>query len=290
MVTLSKYNSSKYNLGIYNIEGGLLPNTVSLELDGKGQYLSRTESTTALGAYNLGIYSDGIYNSPNNLGIGNTWTMGFWVRPIANKEHQTIFSTGDNSNKDRIDILSTPLPVETQVHSKRPSELRVIIKDFEGTTIKHYGWPDWFQTEVWTHTFLQWNGFDLNAFRNAFTTTTGVSFVNASGIMGDEEGRRIYYGSAVAGQFATFSGILGHFGMWSEILDPIELGTVVSGGFGIDLTTASAGYDSQANLQHYWKPGEDPTNIGKDYTTSGTALNLTKERNITDENIVSEAP
>lgn len=263
---------------------------VSLELDGKGQYLGRIENTTTLDVYNAGIYNDGIYNFPLNLRIADAWTLGFWTKPGANKEHATIFSVGDKDGKNEIRVSTTSVPVETPILGKRPAELRVLIKDFEGTTIKQYGWGDWFQTEVWTHTFLQWNGLDLIAYKNAFLTTTGVVLVDVSGAMGDSPARKIFYGSTAAGNFATYSGIMGHFGMWDEILDLAELETVVSGGFASDLTVASGSYTSQGNLQHYWKPGDDNTNLGKDFTTSGTPLDLDKQRNLTTDNIISDAP
>ncbi len=262
----------------------------SLTLDGKGQYLARTEDLGSSGAYNTDVYNEGIYNFPLNLRVGDAWTLGFWAKPGANKEHGTIFSVGNRDGKNEIRVSTTAIPIESIVHGKRPAELRVLIKDFEGTAIKQYGWGDWFQSEVWTHTFLQWNGVELNAYKNAFLTTTGVVFVDVSGTMGDSPARKIFYGSAVAGNFATFSGIMGHFGMWDELLDPIELRTVVSGGFSTDLTVASGSYTSQGNLQHYWKPGEDLTNLGKDFTTSGTRLDLTKQRNITTDNVTSESP
>ena len=263
----------------------------SVKLDGKGQYLGRTGADGSFEVYNEGVYNDGFYNFPTGgLEIANAWTIGFWAKPKSYKEHSTIFSVGEKNGKNAIQVSSTSIPEETVVHGKRPAELRVVIKDGDGTTIKHYGWGDWFQTDVWTHTFLMWNGVDLTANRNAFVTTTGAALTDASGAMGDAPARRIFYGSAVAGTFATYSGILGHFGMWDEILDADELGTVVSGGFAMDLTTTSGDYTSEANLQHYWKPGEDLSNIGKDFTTSGTPTDLTKLRNVTTDNVTPEAP
>ncbi len=241
----------------------------ALTLDGKNQYLGRADS--------------------NSLGIANTWTLGFWSKPFANKEHATFFSTAGRNDENRIDILTTPLPQETSVHGKRPSELRVIIKDADGTTIKHYSWPDWYQDNTWTHTFLQWDGVDLDAFKNGFTTTTGDAFVNATGSMSDFPDRKLFYGSAVAGSFASLSGAVGHFGMWNSILDADEIGTVVSGTFEIDLTTVSGGYFSTA-IQHYWKPGFDSADIGQDFTTSGTPLTLNKQRNIDQTNIIADTP
>jgi hypothetical protein len=94
----------------------------------------------------------------------------------------------------------------------------------------------------------------------------------------------------VSGTFATFSGTIGHFGMWDEVLDVAEMTTVVSGGFFSDLTLISGSYTSVSNLQHYWKPGDVPSDLGKDFTTSGTALDLSKQHNMSADNVTADQP
>lgn len=273
---------------------------MAVQLDGKSQYFGQDETgiNFTFGVFNQGVYNNDEYNINSGptitvgtkLNIENVWTLGFWVKPKSNKEHATTLSAGTKDGKDGFRISLTPLPAETQVHGKRPAELRALIKDSDGTTIKHYGWGGWYQTEVWTHTFLQWDGIELTAYKDALLTTTGVVFVNVTGSMGAGDGRRIHYGSAIAGQFAAFSGTLGHFGMWDTILGPEELGTVVSGGFAADLTVASGSYASQGSLQHYWKPGEDSTSLGKDFISTGTPFDLTKQRNLTTDNVTPDSP
>jgi hypothetical protein len=264
----------------------------SLKLDGKGQYLARAEDppSTEFSIYNEDDYNDGVYNLRQfYLHIGNLWTLGFWAKPRPYKEHTTIFSTGARGGKNEIRISTTPVSEERTAFGKSPSEMRVLIKDKNGTTIKHYSWPDWFREEEWLHTTIEWDGTALEAFRAGVPVTTGVTFVDASGTMSDSR-RKVFYGSAVSGDRATFSGTVGHFGMWDSLVAPGELGTVVSGGFAADLTVTSGTYTSVGTLQHYWRPGDDPTNIGKDFTVSGTARDLTKERNVGIDNIVLDEP
>lgn len=267
MITLSVYNEGVYNEGIYNLSVSLSGTLVSVQLDGKGQYLGRFDT--------------------NNLDITNTWTLGFWAKSSAYKEHMSVFSTASIRGENEINVSSTPVPQTIQPLGGRPAELRVTIKDADGTTIKEYGWGGFFRDSDWTHVFLQWDGVDLDAFRNGIITTTGVFFVNVTGTMSDVPERKIFYGASIAGTTATFSGVLGHFGMWSSLLSTAEMATVVSGGFDIDLTTTSGSYVSTATLKHYWKPGAEPTNIGQDFAGD---LDLNKLRNITSENTVPEVP
>ena len=257
----------------------------AVRLEGN-KYLGRIEVAQESGVYNSGIYNEGIYNFPINLEIANEWTLGFWVKPKPFKEFGAIFSVGEIDKKNTIIISTTP--VSSTAASL--SELRVLIKGEEGTIIKHYGWGGWFQQDTWTHTFLQWDGTDLTANLNALVATTGVALADDSGSMGDFPPRKIFYGTTAAGKLASFSGTIGHFGVWDSLLDPSEFGTVVSGGFGMNLTTSSGSYVSQDSLRHYWKPGEDSVNIGKDFVVSGTARDLDKQRGITSADIVTDGP
>ena len=257
----------------------------AVQLDGS-KWIGRREVAQGSGVYNEGIYNDGIYNFPINLEIANEWTLGFWVKPKPFKEFGAIFSVGEIDKKNTIIISTTPVSSTAGI----TSELRVLIKGEDGTIIKHYGWGGWFQTDTWTHTFLQWDGTDLIANHDALVATTGVALADASGSMSDFPPRKIFYGTTAAEELASFSGTIGHFGMWGSLLDPSEFSTVVSGGFGMDLTTSSGSYVSQDSLQHYWKPGEDSGNIGKDFVVSGTALDLDTEVGIVPADIVTDGP
>lgn len=257
----------------------------AVQLDGN-KYLGHLDPVGGSNVYNFGVYNNGIYNFPINLEIANEWTLGFWVKPKPFKEFGTIFSVGEIDKENTIVISTTPVSSTATT----TSELRVLIKGSEGTIIKHYGWGGWFQTDTWTHTFLQWDGTDLTANHNALVATTGVVLTDAPGSMADFPPRKILYGATAVGELASFSGTIGHFGMWNSLLAPSEFGTVVSGGFGMDLTTSSGSYVSQDSLQHYWKPGEDSGNIGKDFVASGTTLDLDKERGIIPDDIVTDGP
>lgn len=258
---------------------------MAIFINGKNQYLGRIEDLISLDVYNAGIYNDGIYNFPIGVNIGNNWTIGFWVKPRASKEFQAIFTLGARTKPNHVFISTTPIPEQDA-----KSELRVIITDQNAQIIKHYSWGDWFSNNRWEHTTIQWDGSELNAFRNSFPTTTGVLFTNSSGILGDFPARAIFYGTNAEGFSATFSGTLGHMAIWDSILDIAELQTIVSGGFQIDLTTTSGSYTSQDNLVQYWKPGEDLTNVGKSFATITGTHDLDKIQGISVNNITIDSP
>ena len=272
---------------------------MAVKLDGKTQYLGKSASLI-------------------NLGISNTWTLGFWAKPSANPEFATIFSTGIRG-KNEIQVSTTAIPEETLIHGKRPAELRVLIKDAAGTVIKRYGWKDHFYDREWAHTTIQWDGSSLTAYKDAVAAVTGTVLVNSAGTMTDEPNRNVFYGSAVIQDAATFSGIIGHFGMWDSLLTSTELLSVVASGHTADLRFAFDNYVSDSNLYHYWKPGqgaiveqgkynfgffgsgkynigegnEAPPNVsdfGEDFTIMGNRIDLTKVHNLDASSAVSEDP
>jgi hypothetical protein len=260
----------------------------SVVLDGKGQYLGLLDIVpTSLGPYNLGNYNDGIYNSPsgNPLGITNTWTLGFWAKPKISKEAGTLVGVGDRHSGNAILIETTPLGVGAIT-----SELRVLIREQDSSILKHYGWGNWFTPNSWTHTSVSWDGSELSASKDAIAKTPTLVLTSNLGGMSDIPSRKIFYGSTESSDLPSFSGTVGHFGMWNTVLTTPELSVVVSGGFDIDLTTSSGAYTSDDSLPHYWKPGEDLSNIGKDFSASGTLLNLNRLSSITGSSVVSDVP
>lgn len=254
----------------------------------KNQYLGRSEkSEPSLGVYNLGIYNEGVYNSPigTSIGIRNEWTLGFWIKPNASKEFGTILMVGERDQPNEIRIETAPVPVGTV-----PTQLHVLIRGADGTVIKHYAWGDWFTDDAWTHTFVQWDGVQLSASKDSISKVPNVQLTDDSGNMSDTPARKIFYGTTPGGTIATFSGGVSHLVMWNTVLEPEELITVFSGGLGMDLLTASGSYISEGALPHWWKPGEDLANIGKDFASSGTLLDFTAVRNITTANVVGDVP
>lgn len=237
----------------------------SIQLDGKNQYLASS-------------------SNPQKLGIGNNWTLSFWVKAATNPEFTTIFSAG-SKEKNRIDVLSTPIPSIGNAH------IQARITDADGNVIKHATWGDFFTSATWTHGALTWNGTDLDIYASGTLLVTGTAdFVNVTGTMSDELNRKVFYGSALEGRTATASGLVGHLALWNTVLTSAEIQEVAAGTFEIDLTTNSGSYTSSAALKQYWKPGETPS-IGESFASSGTQIDISLDaNNIDSNNIVLEQP
>jgi hypothetical protein len=242
---------------------------MSVILNGSDQYFARSAEPTV-------------------LGIGNAWTLAGWVKPRANKEHATIFSTA-TKEENRIELSVTPLTELTTLLRNRRSQLRVLIKDADGTTIKHYGFQDTFLEETWTHFGVTWDGNELLAYVSGTAAITGTVLTNVTGTMTDTP-RKVFYGNAIQGA-ATFSGTVGHLGFWGTVLSSGSLNEIAGAGHSANLLTNSGSYVESANLQHWWRPGDDPGDIGKDYAIAGTPINIGLDaRRINGFNIVGDTP
>jgi hypothetical protein len=111
-------------------------------------------------------------------------------------------------------------------------------------------------------------------------------------------GRSVRLGAAYSGiagavevPLTAWSGLMGPVAIWNTAVTGSELRTVYSGGFGLDLTTNSGNYTSSANLVRWWRPGADSTDIGKDYTTTVTGINVGVNATITGTSeIVVDSP
>jgi hypothetical protein len=111
-------------------------------------------------------------------------------------------------------------------------------------------------------------------------------------------GRSVRIGAAYSGiaaavelPLSAYSGIMGPVAIWNAGVTDQELATVVSGAFGIDLTTNSGIYTSSANLVHWWRLGADDTDLGKDYNITVSGINVGDDATISGTNeIVVDSP
>lgn len=269
MITLTAYNEGVYNSEVYNrfLEGG---NEISLILDGEKQYLASAGAGT--------------------LGIANEWSAGFWAKPLEGPEFRVLFAAHNRDGKNSIEVSMpslAPEPTKGTFEARaRNTELRVRITDENGDIIQHLGWGDMFRNDVWSHVGISWDGMDILAYRDGELVSSGTGLLVSSGTMVDSE-RKIYYGNTISGTLPTWSGNIGHAGIWSSVLAQPEWDTVVSGGFFMDLTTASAGYTSSGTLVQYWKPGANESNIGENLAGG---VELTKLSFVSTANRVGDTP
>jgi hypothetical protein len=265
MATLSFFNEGKYNDGIYNLSASGT-GFFSVNMNGTSQYFSRADF-------------------PKALGLDDEWTVSFWVKFKANPESQVIFSSAGSRGENGIQISIDPLEfvIDNTFSAPTLSNLVTLIKGPDGSIIQHVKWETFARTGEWTHGAVTYSGSDMTVYAAGTAVASGVNFVSTSGIsMTDEPPRNIFYGANWEGDVATISGNIGHLGTWSTALSPEAVQQMYDSGFTLDLTTTSGSYTSNASLRMYYRPGEDETDFGKDYSGNDQDLDKIRDTDLDD--------
>jgi hypothetical protein len=126
----------------------------------------------------------------------------------------------------------------------------------------------------WHHYVVTFDGTDtgdpLLGYRNGVVSVS--SGTDTTGTMADAS-REICLADSVLNTTPN-AYQLGQFAVWDAVLTPNEIRSITSHSWDADLSVDFLDYASSANLQHWWKIGENQDNIGED-TGSGTARDLT---------------
>jgi hypothetical protein len=265
MATLSVYNEGKYNDGIYNLSASGT-GFFSVTMNGQTQYFAKSDMPQALGLY-------------------DEWTIAFWIKFQQTPEARTIFSTSGPAGENLIQLTMDPISqtIDNTFTEPRFSSIATLLKGPDGSIIKHVKWGPFAREDEWTHGAITYSGGDLTVYASGISVPSGTSFVNVSGTsMTDDPPRAIYYGTDPAGNVATISGNIGHLGTWSTALSQEEVAAIADLGFPLDLTTTSGGYASNASLRMYYRPGEDETDFGRDYSGNNQDLDKIRDTDLDD--------
>lgn len=265
MATLSFYNEGKYNDGIYNLSASGT-GFFSVNMNGTSQYFARSDY-------------------PQALGLDDEWTLSFWIKFQQARETQVIFSTGGDGGRNLIQLTIDPMSnvIDNTFADPAFSNLVTLIKGPDGSIIKHVKWGDFARENQWTHGAVTYSGGDMHVYAAGVALTSGVNFVSISGVqMTDDPARKIFYGADPEGAIATISGNIGHFGTWSTALGQSEIQQIYDSGFPLDLTTTSGNYTSNVSLRMYYRPGEDETDFGRDYSGNSQDLDKIRDTDIDD--------
>ncbi len=240
-----------------------------------------------------------------SLGFANLWTISIWLKPfedlprekLTQINHRTLLHLKGTTHKNEVLIWAD------RITNTEPDVIHVENWNSRGERIRVTRFNMVQQRNEWRNFSVFWDGSVLIGWDNGVEITDIHETI--SGVDGFEmadsvasAGRSVRLGAAYSGiatavelPLSTWSGILGSVAIWNTGVTGQELGTVVSGNFGIDLITNSGTYTSSANLVHWWRLGADSTDIGKDYTTTVSAINIGDNATITGTNeIVVDSP
>ena len=247
------------------------------------------------------------------IGIANLWTITIWMKPFETSsifnpisgqpefkpDGKTLFHI-KGLDHHRNEILIWGERIENSVN-----EEYIIVenwnKDSKRIRLTRFNLAQ--KRQEWRNFSCAWNGDNLIAWDNGIELTDFNETLSGTGsfIMEDPTAsgrqRSVRIAAAYSGisassdgpRIITYSGLLGPIGVWSDVLEAIELGEVASGTFGFDLATNSGTYTSSASLAHWWRLGADSADIGKDYAPAGD-IDVGVNTIVTGTNIVVDSP
>ena len=229
------------------------------------------------------------------MGFANLWTMSFWLKPTQflpeplSSNHRVLAHLRASTRRGEVLIWGARIE-----GAKYEEEIYVELGDSNGARMRIIRFNSVQKRNEWRNFSCVWDGTSLIAYDQGLLIQDMLVIQSGGNdTMDDPAGGRILrVGGLIEDtgpSLASWSGIVGHIGVWNTEIQPNEFGTLISGGFGFDLLTNSGTYTSSATLVHWWKPGDDFPNVGRDYAgdvilTSGTNATATGINNVITDN------
>jgi len=218
------------------------------------------------------------------LGFGNTWSFMVWMRrrgdAVGLNNAMSIFVIVEAAGKDLILLQS--------LGNQANDPIRMVTRDSAGAVLKDFRFNlPLFPFDSWRQVIFTWDGTTLTAYDNGAAVAATTKTVDGSGTMADSA-RKIVICNNPSGGTQDYSGFLHSIAFWnadvSSAVTEIYNGGVAST---FDLSKASFA----ADLQHWWRLGQDATDIGKDSGIGSPLIDVDENSaNITAADIVSESP
>lgn len=207
-----------------------------------------------------------------NIGVTNQWSLLAIFNPGSIVLEQYIFDIREGTGDENQISLGIVIPTSGS------NTFNVILRDSAGTVYKLLEYGSFFTSGVDHdyHVVVTYDGAAANdpviVYRNGVavastggTDNTGTQTNTAREVtIGDNQSR-----------IHEFVGRVYQIALWSTVLSAANALTLYEQRWFIDPTTIGSG-----TCVHWWRPGYDTTDIGKDYGL-GTAISLNNGANIT---------
>ena len=222
------------------------------------------------------------------VGIANVWSISIWMRRRSDAQ-------GLGSNNTILQIFGSGPPNRSRIFVRGNGQLgndpiEVEITTSGGANLKRFSWNSTtFPFDVWFQLIAIWDGTNLTMYKDGVLVAQDVTTNNSSGSMADNT-RLIQIGQN--GGVQPFSGFIHSFALWNADVSAAALKIYNEGVASTrDLSVDVESYTFSANLQHWWRLGQDPDVLGKDSGIAVTNIDVgVNVLNIDATDISSEAP
>jgi len=172
---------------------------------------------------------------------------------------------------------SIDIQMKTPVFAQANGRIQIEMKNTAGSEYKDLEWNDVIPNNTWVHFVFTYNG-SLGA-DPVTLYIDGVDQGVADTIVTDGTGtqdnsitRVVEIGSTLAFGGSEWPGIYHQAAIWSNAITSAEVTSIYnSGTTGFDLLVNSGSYVSEASLLHWWRLGDNASDIGED---TGNHVNL----------------
>lgn len=226
-----------------------------------------------------------------SIGLVNEFTISLWYK-------SDDVGGGSGPTRGLFTVIGAGNTIEVRSNFDRPT---VILTDGSGTVFRNINASaaQFFEGNIdeWTHAVFTWDGtgdatggitfYKDGALENSQTEVTP----SIAGSQSDSNRTTRIGGAglAVSPTGTTANGNIGHVAVWNTVLPAAAIQHIFVNRFSVDLNVDGGAYGQAANLKHWWKPGEDINDFGRDYVISGK-INLTTGAGFATTDIAGETP
>jgi len=224
---------------------------------------------------------------PNTIGVADVWSLMLWI-------NRDSTSTGQTSQLSIFDIGGVTGPNIIRVESRGnevQNPLTVILTRPTGVVFKNYRYQSpaagKFPYDEWRQVIVIWDGTTLSAYDNGVNVDASASKVtDITGTMTDTA-RSVFIATRGTGQL-NWIGLVHSVALWDvDVTSAVT--EIYNDGVASTFNLRDASF--AANLQHWWRLGQDSTDLGKDSARTSAPIDVNVDSaNITSADIVSESP
>jgi hypothetical protein len=202
-------------------------------------------------------------NTTRNHGIGDVWTLAFWIKrtntnaALANSLFNIRPSTG------AINLIEVVRP------SGDASALRLRLGDSAGTIFKNLTWTGALPLNTWAHVVFAFDGSEagdpVRVYLQGMLTSPSTTTTDTTGTMTNTN-RIVDANTGLTDIIARHYS----YALWNSELPANSVAAIYAGGRAFNLNYDKGNYAQRANLQHWWRLGyaSSDANLGLDYALS----------------------
>ncbi len=200
-----------------------------------------------------------------DVGIANVWTISMWLKPDGTPSSNTRYLTIGTTNSF-IDVRA----------QNAGGGLAFSTANSAGSNLKNYEINSVLSDASWSFVCFSWDGTNLVLYHQGSEVAPDAQDVDNSGTMANDTRAVGVGGLSVANAALSFDGNLHSYAIWDVELSADAISELYNSGAGeaVSYDEDGTNYTSSADLLHWWRLGLASGDIGKDYGTHSTLIDV----------------